>query len=368
MSYMQTAQRSSRFLVILVLFFASLEGLQAQSSNVTSNDYRLNPTDGCFIKALKNRSYVDVPLSNFSNSKIHAVPHPRRPKYFAFKNAGVIHVIPKKCLVVWDTPDDEFDGLNDVEETDEFAKYERLNSAASERRVINRIELGEMNYFIEAGGGASLFENGKGSFDDKNLKQFGDIIIRDNPGLTFANLKDSKSVLKNKSASAISLKFGHRSDENSFWVYGFRRFSLQRDDSYIYSTDLGDEPYNFRVQDTISEISIGKRYTFNTQMSVRPIFDFSLLLASVSQQMVGINETIANLKLNGTLVGAAFDLGLELLFTRNLALKVSGGYSHYFSQQFRLQEKNVETSEKGYESLFRYSNASGGVSLAYYFK
>ena len=71
--------QSCQLLVVkLLLLVGALAGVQAAFAQAAkANDYRLNAVDGCFIKALKNRSYVDVPLSNFANSKIHAVAHPR---------------------------------------------------------------------------------------------------------------------------------------------------------------------------------------------------------------------------------------------------------------------------------------------------
>ena len=364
--------QSCRFLVVKIIFtlivFSTTLAVSAQTQPAVPNDYRLNAVDGCFIKALKNRSYVDVPLSNFSNSKIHAVSHPRRPKYFAFKNAGVIHVIPKKCLVVWDTPEDELDGLNDIEETDDFEKYERLNKAASENRILNRIEVGSMKYFIEIGGGVNSFSDGKGGFDDKNLKVFGDILVQDNPGANFANLTDSKSKLDSKMPSAVFFKFGHRSDENSFWIYGFRRYSLKRLDTYVYSTALGPTTLDFIVQDQINEFSVGKRYQFDTKTSFMPFFDISLLLGSINQKMTGTDGTEADEKFDGSLLGLSIEGGVQFLLTRNVALKTSVGYNLYFLQRFRLKESEEESSNKGYESQFKYSNLSGSVGLAYYFK
>ena len=153
----------------------------------------------------------------------------------------------------WDTPQDEFDGLNDMEETDDFEKYERLNKAASETRILNRIEAGEMKYFVEIGGGVNFFSNGKGSLDQKNLDAY-ERAFETIPGITSARFLDSKSKLDNSNPSAFQIKFGHKSSSTSFWTYGFRSYSFKRKEDYrILFNGVAEGTASFEVNDVVRE-------------------------------------------------------------------------------------------------------------------
>lgn len=357
--------QSCQLLVVkLLLLVGALAGVQAAFAQAAkANDYRLNPTRGCFIKAIKNRTYVDVDMEKFSQVKIHALAHPSRPKYFAFKSAGVIHLTPKKCLIAWES--DDLDGLNDIEETEEFDKYERHNKAASERRVINRIELGEMNYFIELGGGANFFANGKGRLDKKSMDAF-ERELETIPGITSARFLDSKSKLDNSSPTAFQIKFGHKSSSTSFWIYGFRAYSFKRREDYrILTNDVAEGTLSFDVYDDVREFSLGHRFIINSKSDVRPFFDVSLLL-SVTEQTIDINDVVS--RFSGSGLGAALEAGLEFLFSRNLALKVAAGYNYYFINRFRVKESDGSETNRGYDSQFKYSNFSATAGLVFYFR
>ncbi len=363
MSYSLKAHRSFRFLVILVFFFVSLEGLQAQSPNVTPNDYRLNPTDGCFIKALKNRSYVDVPLSSFANSKIHAVPHPRRPKYFAFKNAGVIHVIPKKCLVVWDTPDDEFDGLNDMEETDNFEKYERLNKAASENRLLNSIELSDMKYFIELRGGLALMNDGNASFAKDSRTYMN--------GMTTLNVASTDQIEAPVNSPAIGLEVGYRKGK-SFFTLGFKRFSSSRRDQVTFDNS---DKLGIDIKETINTIYIGSRYYFTEKGAILPNFALRLGLSSGSltetTKPIQGSFTIPNPSrtFDGSSLVLNPEFGLDFLISRNIILGFKAGYDLHINRKYVIKGQDESATTKlGYQSTFNYSHLYALVGLAYYFK
>jgi hypothetical protein len=335
---------------------------------VTSNDYRLNPTEGCFIKALKNRSYVDVPLSSFANSKIHAVPHPRRPKYFAFKNAGVIHVIPKKCLVVWDTPDDEFDGLNDVEETDEFAKYERLNRAASENRILNRIETGEMKYFLELRGIIPSFSSRDPSFDTVIGRQFALAIDILDPDVTSATYLGGKTS-KIKSATGFNLKGGWKNSDNVFGLFSLAHNSVHKEDEYSFrftTISLGtiEGEVTEEIKTKMTNALGGWRFIPFTASTLRPYFDLLFGLSSIQQKMLGLEAEFSSI---GFLVNT--EVGLEILIARNLGAKILAGYEYNSAKKFKLKGgEETSDSYEGYESSFNFSNARLGLALSYYFK
>lgn len=355
-------------LPLTILLISSTTIAHAQTN--TANDYRLNPVGGCFIKAIQNRSYVDVPIAKFLNAKINALPHPRRPQYFAFKSGGVIHLTPKKCLITWTTPEDELEGLQDIEETEDFEKYERLNKAASENRVLNTIELGDMKYFVELGGGFNVLSDGKGGFDSSEQSDLAPLLINYNfpdvGTITSASSNgQSKGIVKSKTSSAIDLRFGFKSSRDSFWIFGLRRYSFEREDSYGYDTNLGELDIIFDVQESVTEFHVGKRYTFGQISSLRPIVDISLLLNSSNQKK---ESGEIKFDLSGSGIGLSFEGGFEFLLTRNLVLKTAIGYNALLLMNYRLKSKDDTTSDIGYRSKFDGSTFTGTLGLAYYFK
>lgn len=363
--------QSCRLLVVkvLLLSLSLFGGAQiAFAQTAVANDYRLNPVQGCFIKALQNKSYVDVPLEKFSKAKIHAVSHPRRPQYFAFKNAGVIHVIPKKCLVTWDTPEDEFDGLNEMEETDDFQKYERLNKAASENRILNSIEVGEMKYFVELGSMVPRFSSRDPSLDTTTGSDFAAILELLDPDITSATYLGGKTS-KIKSASGFNLKGGWKNSDNVFGLFSISHNSVHKEDEYLFrftTISLGTIEVSapLEIKTKMTNALGGWRFIPFGGSTFRPYFDLLIGLSSIQQKIPDFEAEFSSL---GFLINTEF--GLEVFIARNLGAKILAGYEYNSASKFKLKGgEETSDSYEGYKSSFNFSNARLGLALSYYFK